>query len=343
MRDKCGCCRRLVSMGVVCKGCRLEFQWGDCSGVRNGEHSEALPWNCSLCRKDKRIAEQEAKICALQAELGIEKFELDRLRGEEGRGNWEKVTSHGRKGNSLSVSSSSFKVQLANRFDLLHEVGEEEPHLDVGNSRVQQTRSRESQSKSGKKVTRKKRVLLLGSSHGRGVGQLVQEKLGAGYQVTSFVKPSASLSQVTESLGKLCQDFDKEDQVLIVGGAGNSLAKDRNYDIRGDLDAIGVATAHTSVGFVEVLQRHDRPWVNTAVSRVNTELSRQLLTEPKAHISAVPVAAIGRWGYTRHGLHLNKRGKDRLAELLVENIRGATVTQSKIPVVTGVRGAPFLD
>ncbi|XP_049813814.1 uncharacterized protein LOC126260525, partial [Schistocerca nitens] len=31
--------------------------------------------------------------------------------------------------------------------------------------------------------------LLLGSSHGRGVGQILQEKLGDRYQVTNFFKP----------------------------------------------------------------------------------------------------------------------------------------------------------
>ncbi|XP_049842200.1 uncharacterized protein LOC126292312 [Schistocerca gregaria] len=338
MSTKCGSCRRKIESGVVCGGCGGVFHWGSCSGKFDEIMLLALPWNCRFCSIEKRIVQQEEKMCALQAELDSVKTELAKLKGEKDCGKWELVTRKLRKGTShVDVVA----VPVMSKISLLPEVGREEPKTGVVESRVQQTTKIGNSIRSGKSSNRKRKVLLLGSSHGRGVGQLVQEKLGADYQVTSLFKPSARLSQVIEDIGPLCRDFDKNDEVIVIGGAGNSLAKDRNYDIKSDLDKIGAATGCTNVGFVEVLQRYDQPSVNPSVWRVNRELSEQLLDGAKTHIYTVPVGSIGRWGYTRHALHLNSLGKDRLADLIVGRLKGATSTQGKTPVTRKGIGAPF--
>jgi hypothetical protein len=53
--------------------------------------------------------------------------------------------------------------------------------------------------------------------------------------VTSIFKPNANLSNVTEDIGNLCKGLTKEDQVVIVGGAGNSLDRNLNYHIEKDI------------------------------------------------------------------------------------------------------------
>ena len=47
--------------------------------------------------------------------------------------------------------------------------------------------------------------------------------MGDGYAVTSIFKPNAYLRSVTGDIENLCEDLNKEDQVVIVGGPGNSL------------------------------------------------------------------------------------------------------------------------
>jgi hypothetical protein len=53
------------------------------------------------------------------------------------------------------------------------------------------------------------------------------------------------------------------------------------------------------------------------------------------------VSPFNRDDHTRHGLHLNKRGKEKLVQLIANEIRCKTDT-GKIHVITGVRARPFL-
>ncbi|XP_049953378.1 uncharacterized protein LOC126469976 [Schistocerca serialis cubense] len=245
MSEKCVTCRRIVSSVVWCDRCCGFFHWGECSGVGNGDIDEAHQWYCRICSRDRKILEQEGKIAALQADLDKAREDLDRLKREKGEQRWEVAT--GNRGNRQRRASDSFVINLENRFDLLPQSELDEPHVAEAVERAQQ--AFKDLKKVGKFVKRKK-VLLLGSSHGRCVGQLLQENVGPEYQVRNFFKPSADLGQVTEDVGSLCKDFTKEDVVVIVGGPGNSIDRDSEYSIESDLVKIASATKHTSVGFV---------------------------------------------------------------------------------------------
>jgi hypothetical protein len=53
------------------------------------------------------------------------------------------------------------------------------------------------------------------------------------------------------------------------------------------------------------------------------------------------VSSLNRNDHTRHGLHLNSRGKEKLVQLIANEIR-CKLDTGKIPVITGVRARPFL-
>jgi beta-lactamase superfamily II metal-dependent hydrolase len=55
----------------------------------------------------------------------------------------------------------------------------------------------------------KRRILLLGSSHEREIGPMLQENLGTRFDVMSIFKPNATLAKVVEDLGKLSKDLTK--------------------------------------------------------------------------------------------------------------------------------------
>jgi trans-2-enoyl-CoA reductase len=46
------------------------------------------------------------------------------------------------------------------------------------------------------KAKPKHQILVLGSSHGRGIGQRLQNAMGGAYAMTSMFKPNADLSDV---------------------------------------------------------------------------------------------------------------------------------------------------
>ncbi|KAJ4438345.1 hypothetical protein ANN_14287 [Periplaneta americana] len=96
---------------------------------------------------------------------------------------------------SRELSSISTEVELSNRFSVLDSL---EPESDAPSNSVSEPK-------------RRKKILLLGSSHGRGISQRLQASLGEKYAVTSFFKPNASLSNVVGDLSALAKDLDKED------------------------------------------------------------------------------------------------------------------------------------
>jgi hypothetical protein len=91
----------------------------------------------------------------------------------------------------------------------------------------------------------------------------------------------------------------KDDHVIIVGGQGNSLDLDRNCQIEKDLSSIANDSINTNVGFVGLLQRHDKPHMSRWVRSVNMELECALWTADKSHIGLIDVASINRYDHTR--------------------------------------------
>jgi hypothetical protein len=122
--------------------------------------------------------------------------------------------------------------------------------LTVGDSVDQPASAKSSYKPIISKAKPKHKSLVLGSSHGRGIGQRLSECMGDAYTVTSIFKPNADLSNVTGDIENLCKGLNKEDQVVIVGGPGNSLDRNLNYQIEKDISDIAQRTSLTNVNFV---------------------------------------------------------------------------------------------
>jgi hypothetical protein len=90
-----------------------------------------------------------------------------------------------------------------------------------------------------------------------------------------------------------------------VEGPGNSLDRHYHYAIEKDLNFIAEGTMKTNVGFVNLLKRHDKPWMDGRVRRVNLRLDQAMIGHDKAHIDTTHAAYFVRDDYTTHGLYLN--------------------------------------
>jgi len=150
-------------------------------------------------------------------------------------------------------------IRLSNKFGVL-----EADHQNQGSLKHKDMKIK---SLTGKSV-RKKKILLLGSSHGRNIGPLLQNHFGTEYEATSIFKPNARLENIVEDLENLGKDLTKKAHIVIVGGPENSLERNYHYSIEKDLNFIAGRTDHT-VRFVNLLSRHDEPWINRKVGSVN--------------------------------------------------------------------------
>jgi hypothetical protein len=98
------------------------------------------------------------------------------------------------------------------------------------------------------------------------------------------------------------------------------------------------------VGFVNLFERHDKPWMNGRVRSMNLWLGGALRRHDISHIGVTNTSPIMREDYTMHGLHLNSQGKKRLMQLTAERVVGDHASGiSSIPVVTHARALPFLS
>jgi hypothetical protein len=82
----------------------------------------------------------------------------------------------------------------------------------------------------GKLERQKTKIVLLGSSHRRGMELVSQENLGSKPEVYGILKSSAPLAAV-EVVRKFGKDLTKQDHIVIVGGARSSLNRNQYYSI----------------------------------------------------------------------------------------------------------------
>lgn len=347
LSGKCGACRRIVKQGVFCIECKLWFHW-DCAATNSDSVSQV--WFCELCRCKALVSSHENTILGLRKELELARSEIESLKlasKNRSKSPEFKVYSNTKRRRSFGCSRDKIpELELSNRFSALTvaEVGSslalpEEvptaPSLETGSAL---------RSKPGKESSdAKRRVLVVGSSHARGIRERLQAKLGEEYTVTSIFNPNAGLSHVAGNVRDFAKDLNKEDHVVIVGGPGNSLDRNLNYTIEMDMDHIAKASSHTNVSFVNLFWRYDKPWINRRVRAVNQRLDQFLDREGTSHIRIVDVSSMEEYGYTRHGLHLNSRGKDMLSHSIAKGISCTHMDSPRnIPALVSSDDTPFL-
>ena len=60
--------------------------------------------------------------------------------------------------------------------------------------------------------------MILGDSHARRCADLVQDNLNSDYRVSSFIKPSAQMSEIVTSISKEVHSLTNNDVIIIWGG-----------------------------------------------------------------------------------------------------------------------------
>jgi hypothetical protein len=82
----------------------------------------------------------------------------------------------------------------------------------------------------------------------------------------------------------LSKGLTKQDHIFIMGGSGNSLDRNHYYAVEKDVNFIAERTANTNVGLVNLFRRHDKPWMNERVRRVNVWLDRAPMVQVQVQV-----------------------------------------------------------
>lgn len=116
-----------------------------------------------------------------------------------------------------------------------------------------------------------RKVFLLADETGRGLRNILAAKLGKHYEVTSVLKPYASLCKIVDKHVEYCKDFTKRDYVIILAGTHDiDLTRFQSY-----LHYTVNVLSHTNVlfGKISFNQWFNVDKLNSLIHRTANELN----------------------------------------------------------------------
>jgi hypothetical protein len=173
-----------------------------------------------------------------------------------------------------------------------------------------------------KNTNHTRKVMLIGDSHLKEITTKVNQYLDTNVEVTGFIKPGATADQIVCSQKAAIECLGKEDLIVINGGA-NNLGHNSRRDSNVMVPLLNFAQncANTNVLIVTLPMRHDHPTnslLNYKIKSLNDHLTKRIRPFKHAHLLSMQT---DRRYFTKHGQHLNKIGKERLAKTKVSSER----------------------
>lgn len=154
-------------------------------------------------------------------------------------------------------------------------------------------------------------IALIADSHGRNIANVLKGKLGSKTKVLSWLLPNAKVEDVMKRVDLESKRLGKGDCIVIIGGT-NNVVNGRCNDFIPQLHSLLNDIEQQKVILVGLPTRFDDPSLTKTVSKVNSALEN--LARNHNHVSFVSPHSFSRSLHTRHGLHLNWKGKMKLAD-----------------------------
>lgn len=184
-----------------------------------------------------------------------------------------------------------------------------------------------------------KKITLMCDSQGRDLANHLHRQMGKTYNVLGHVQPGAPLSKVVQSTeSKFLHTYNHDDWVVIIGGCNDlsNLNNSKNID-------------SCSKNIINTLERHVQKFNNTntlistvpyrydlhngdrmhgLVASVNDKIRN--LANKYSHVHLLDLNLLEQFQHTKHGFHINRRGKIRVTQLIYDIIcKNSGITRIK--------------
>jgi len=214
--------------------------------------------------------------------------------------------------------------QLSNRYNLLCNYSEDDnsPINALVSGIAKPRHAGKCKMNNKKRVMKKKqsKVMIFGDSHAKGCAAELSHLLKKDFEVLGFVTPGAGMKHMKDtSMGKTKQ-LSKEDVAVIWGGS-NDIAKNNSSVGMKNLLELVVNSTHTNVILMSAPHRYnlmETSCVNYEIENFNRKLHNRL--ERLGKVEMIDVG-MDRSLYTRHGQHLNPKGKEGMANKIASTIK----------------------
>lgn len=164
-----------------------------------------------------------------------------------------------------------------------------------------------------------KRLIILSDSHGKGLASKLCNKM-ENFSVSSFVYPGATLTFLTNKINMVSKSMAKDDILLIIGGS-NDISNNPRFNIKPLIDSCLNHTYHNKVLLLEIPFRYDLQGCNNSIRRVNRFIKDLIICYENQNCSQISLNVLSRKDYSRHGLHLNERGKNHLCSIINNHVQ----------------------
>lgn len=260
---------------------------------------------------------------------------------------WKKVPVKHTNNKSPGHQIRSSSIQLNNKFNILSELNEElstcsvyVPHHSSLNESLKTNKCRPTRMKP--RGRKQHRVLLLADSHGRRCGSLLHEKLGDKFEVISIFKPNASWNNVVKDVPTLTKDFNEKDYVILMGGSNDMHTNEDSTlkqlpDSLLNLDIILPLVKNTNLIIPNIPHRFDKPALNYKIRKSNQIRNQVINCLAKENSNMLLIrdnCKFYRRDHTKHGLHYNFAGKDKLcsiiSDIIHKNVKHHTLTSTAV-------------
>jgi hypothetical protein len=189
------------------------------------------------------------------------------------------------------------------------------------------------QIKGSKKTLNKKqnKLIILGDSHTRGCAQEVQHNVGHGFEVHGIVKPGSNAEIIVNASAKIIEKLTKKD-VVVVWGSTRDVGRKTEKGLH-QINNFVENHKQTNVIVMSVPCRYDLEpisCVNDEVKVYNRKLKKHLKVLDNTCVIEVDS---NRDPFTRHGLHMNSKGKEQIARKIIKTIKVMLNVEKRDPIM----------
>ena len=174
------------------------------------------------------------------------------------------------------------------------------------------------------------KVRILGDSHLRGTATKTDQYLNTKFEVGSWIKPGANTKEIVNTLISDLRCLGTQD-VIVINGGSNDIGSKRNQVRRVSVQMTQFIQKnnHSNIVIVNIPPRHDmdrHSVTNLEIQAANRQLNK--IANEYNNVTTIDTD-LHRKYFTRHGMHLNKLGKEWLSKQIATQINRFVESKSK--------------
>lgn len=169
-----------------------------------------------------------------------------------------------------------------------------------------------------KTLPQKKEFRLLTDSHGHGLSELLAKEL-PDFDCFATIFPNATLETLVKKVPEITKNMKMDDILLIMAGT-NDIDVNPRYNPRLSIHSICSNEHPTKVIIVSVPRRYDDPNFIPFINEVNKKIEEVIICQENFNHLYIKLNRMVRKDFTRHGLHFNRYGKQKLCDLIKNRV-----------------------